>query len=305
MNILAARLAVIATSIALLAGCGGGPEDTARAAPVSEDFLTAPVWDDGAAEVAFYRVERTRTPYGEGEEQSFLVGTYVVKHEFSPERMSKANGSEPDAQPSFKLALFYQFASGGYEYKRAWVTNARQHDLRPYKASFTMFDWCANSYRELAIPEDGRGSFLYRSDDYGNASGDFDYRGGAYPPALIPMLVRAMDFSAGEVAFDVLLDDGSTVAATARLAGLRSVRINDEEFEGEEVIVTYAAEVPSVIAERADSEERYVRAPAGERHLLEVAGASGAYRMTLVEAVRSAYWEEDVFDRLQVVGERP
>lgn len=306
MLLITARLAIISCALSLLVGCGSGsPEDTSRAAPVSAEFLTASFWDDGAAEVAFYRVERSRTPYGEGEAQDFLVGTYVVKHDFSPDRMSKANGEEPGAEPSFKMALFYQFTSGAYEYKRAWVTNARQHDLRPYKASFTMFDWCANSYRELAIPSDGRGAYLFRSDDYGNASGDFAYRGGAYPPAMVPMLVRALAFDGGDVPFEVLLEDGTTVAATARLAGVRTVPVGDEEIEGEEIAIIYSADVPSVIAERADREERYVRAPAGERLLLLVEGASGAYRMALVEAVRSAYWEEDLFSGLERVEERP
>jgi hypothetical protein len=268
-------------------------------------FLTQEIWDDGRAEVAFYRVERTRGPYGEGEAQSFLVGTYLVKHDFSPARMSKALETDADAAPSFKYAFFYEFESGSYEYKRAWVANAGQSDLRLMKSSFTMFDWCANSYRELAVPASGEASFLYRSDDYGNDSGTFDFVDGAYPVALLPLLVRALDFSVSrEVTFHVLLDDGRRVPATARLAE-DSRDGTGGSVDREAVVVRYTEPVPSLIGERADLEETWYRAPAGDRLLLGVEGASGAYRMELVESLRSAYWEENLWPRLQQVGERP
>ena len=50
-----------------------------------------------------------------------------------------------------KGITFYELQSGSYQYKRPWVTNARQRDLRPYKASFSSFDWCSNRYEELAF----------------------------------------------------------------------------------------------------------------------------------------------------------
>ncbi len=300
------RTFLIISIAAVIFGCGEKGEDRALQPSLSSPFLEAGFWDDGAAEVAFYRVSRTRTPYGEGDVQEFTVGTYVVKHDFSPSRMSKSLEGDPDAVPSFKVATFYSFDSGSYDYRRSWVTNARQSDLRPIKSSFTMFDWCANSYREIAISDNGDATFLFRSDDYGNDEGRFRYQGGAYPPELIPTLVRALAFENGEEhAFAVQLQDGSTVGATARLAGTESFTAPSGDFVAERILVRYEYEVPSIIGEIADREEEYLRAVTGERHLLSIRSATGDYEMTFVEAVRSPYWEENVWDLLTHVDLRP
>lgn len=278
----------------------------AGAPPLDASFLTQDLWDDGQAEVAFYHVERTRGPYGEMESQEFLVGTYLVKHDFSPSRMSKALEGDADAAAAFKYAFFYEFESGSYEYKRNWVTNARQDNLRPIKTSFTMFDWCANSYRELAVPASGEASHLTRTDDYGNASGTFDYGDGAYPPAMLPLLIRALDFSSSEeVDFHVLLWDGQRVAASARLAARETVDTEDGPREAEAILVRYSEPVPSLIGEQSDTEETWWRAPAGDRALLAMEGSSGEYRLALVEDLRSAYWDENLWPRLRRVTERP
>jgi len=290
-----------------LAGCAVHSADAPAGEPVMDEaFLSAPVWDDGQAEVAFYRLVRTRSPYGEAEEQDILVGTYLVKHDFSPSAMSKAESNHDDGVASFKAALFYAFESGSYEYRRAWVTNARQSDLRPFKTSFTMFDWCANSYHELAIPATGDASYLYRSDDYGNEAGTFTYRSGSFPPALIPTFVRGLDFTQEEEhEFGVLLDDGTIVTARARLEGRVQLERGGGAVEADRVLIRYDSRVPSVIAEFADPEETYWRGATGERLLLAIEGSSGAYRLDLIEALRSAYWEEDLWSRLQEVNRRP
>lgn len=295
-------------SAVFVAGCIDPSESSSVPSQeaVDEDYLTASLWDDGQGEVAFYEVQRTQNQYGEAEDQQFLVGTYLVKHPFSPEDMSKATEEEEGAVSSFKYALFYEFESGSYQYKRSYVTNARQEDLSPLKASFTSFDWCSNLYEELAFRPDGSVEVLMRSDDYGNRHERFESRANAYPPALVPLLVRGLDFSEEEEhTFQIVLPEERYVSAQARYAGTDTLDLPDGELPAERITVTYDEAVPSVIAEEADQEETYWRSTDSERALLRLEGASGRYRMELVEKLRSPYWEEDLWPELARVSERP
>jgi hypothetical protein len=306
------RLAAVLLALAV-AGC------TARSAPAPDAdapaadapayldtaFLQQAVWDDGQAEVAFYRVERTRNQYGQPAEQAFTVGTYLVKHDFSAARQTKV--TDGSGQEAFKYALFYEFESGSYQYKRSYVANAARADLAPLKRSFVSFDWCANQYRELAFRPDGTVRALMRSDDYGNTEATFAATPGAYPPALLPLVVRALDFggTGGPARFAVQLDDGTTVDAMARLASKATLTLPGGAREAERIEVAYAAPVPSVIGERSDTEETFWRAPDGARRLLRWEAASGRYRMTLVEALRAPYWRENLWPTLDRVTARP
>lgn len=269
-------------------------------------FLLDDFWNDGQAEVAFYQVERTQNQYGRADEQSFLVGTYVVKHDFDRAAASKATSESADAVSSFKYALFYEFESGSYEYKRNYVINAAQADLLPLKDSFTSFDWCANIYREMNFAPDGQVAAFMRSDDYGNWETTFEYQSKAYPPSLLPMLVRGLDFSGqAEHAFTIVHGRGEYVPATARLAGTETVETAAGALPAERIVVTYEAPVPSLIGEESELEETYWRGTDDERLLLKLASATGRYQMTLVENLRSAYWRENLYTRLQRVAERP
>jgi hypothetical protein len=291
-------------SIGLL-GCGGPSANPASAPSITDgNALTADVWNDGQAEVAFYRVERARDQYGNANEQQFLVGSYLVKHRFSPEEMTKT--TDGSGVSSFKYSLFYELESGSYQYKRNWVVNARQEDLRPYKQSFTSFDWCSNLYREMAFTPDGRVEVRMRSDDYGNRRTSFGFRPQSYPAAQIPLLVRGLDLSRDTLSFSVAVaDSGAFVPAQAVVQGRDSVETEAGRFAAERIEVTYEAPVPSPIAETAAQRETYWVEPGPQRRLLRVEGGDGRYHMTLVEHLRTPYWKENIWNRLASVQERP
>lgn len=302
------RAALLAIFLAgFVVACGGpsaAPDDAS--APITDsDYLTADLWDDGQAEVAFYRVERTRDQYGRTNDQTFTVGTYLVKHRFSPSEMTKK--TDGSGIPSFKYALFYEVESGSYEYKRNWVVNARQRDLRPFKHSFTSFDWCSNQYRELAYPHDGPIESRMRSDDYGNRRSSFKGRQHSYPPAALPVLVRSLDFDrADTLSFAVTVADSNAhVSAKAVEGATETLDTPAGPLEATAVHVSYEAPVPSLIGEESDRRETYWRSTGPERHLVRVAAESGRYRMTLVEARRSAYWKENVWAHVDRIDERP
>ena len=293
--------------IGVLAGCGSSPASSEKEAPspiTDPSYLMADHWNDGQAEVAFYRVERSRDQYGRARSQQFTVGTYLVKHRFSPTETKKTDGTGVSA---FKYALFYELESGSYQYKRNWVVNARQEDLRPYKQSFTSFDWCSNQYRELAFPPDSPVEVRMRSDDYGNRRSSFEGEPQSYPPAQIPLLVRGLDASAGDtLSFAVVQADSSThVPAQVVFAGPDSVSTPAGTYEARRVVVTYNEPVPSPIGERSARTETYWVGTGPQRRLLRMEAESGRYEMTLVEHLRSPYWQENIWSRLDRVKKRP
>ena len=273
---------------------------------VDDAWLTSSYWDDGAAEIAFYEAERTRDQYGRPKGQSFPVGTYLVKHDFDPRTEAKASGTSSDAVAAFKYAIFYEFESGAYQYKRSYVTNAAQASLAPLKTSLASFDWCSNLYREMAFRADGTVAALMRSDDYGNQETSFARPEGAYPFAQLPLLLRAFDFSSSKrLELRLLLDDGTTVGARAEMAGVERLETPAGTFETEKITLSYDGNVPSLVGERAEGVEHYWRSTGPGRHLVKLEAAGGRYRLTLVEELRSPYWRENFFPRLKNVTARP
>ncbi|HMB90032.1 MAG TPA: hypothetical protein VKP65_04240 [Rhodothermales bacterium] len=300
-------LALLATPL-ILVGCDArsAPPQEATEPITDTAFLTGDAWNDGQAEVAFYQIERTQNQYGEEAEQSFLVGTYLVKHDFDPAAMAKARADAEEAVSAFKYALFYEFESGSYQYKRNYVINAAQADLTPLKASFTSFDWCSNRYRELAFQPDGTVDHLMRSDDYGNSAGSFDYQAHAYPVEAIPVLIRGLDFAEkDEHLFSIVLPEGDYVQARARLDGTDTMDLESGSTEAERIVVMYDTPVPSLIGEETDESETYWRGTDPLRLLLKVESATGRYNMTLVEELRTPYWNENLWPRLERVTTRP
>ena len=271
----------------------------------ADAFLMNGVWSDGQAEIAFYQVERDLDQYGRDNPQSFLMGTYLVKHDFDRVRQSKARRDATDRVSSFKWAAFYEFESdNSYQYKRNFVVNATQKDLTPLKQSYTSFDWCSNQYRELAFGQDGRVDFLMRSDDYGNEDESFVAPANAYPATLVPLLVRALDFSqSSEASFLFLLESGTTVPVEATLMGRESVDTPSGRHDAERIRLRYEGDYRSFIARRGAPEEMYWRGLGADRQLLAI--ESESYRVRLVEHVRSPYWKEDVYKKLEKVKTRP
>lgn len=297
------RSSLFVVMVGLLLGCGG---ETTDPAPITDaDYLTGEVWNDGQAEVAFYRVNRSHDQYGKSNKQQFMVGTYLVKHRFSPDEMTKK--TDGTGIPSFKYALFYELESGSYQYKRNWVVNARQKDLRPYKQSFTSFDWCSNLYREMAFSPEEEIEIRMRSDDYGNRRTTFDGQAQSYPPAQIPLLVRGLDVASADTLHFAVADPDSSahVPAHARKVGREQVETPAGTYEADRILVTYDRKVPSPIGEQSGLTEHYWVATGAERRLLKMKAANGRYQMQLVEHLRTPYWKENLWTRLDRVDKRP
>ncbi len=303
-------LLVLVFGVGGLLGCvspSANPSDAERASAsiTDEAYLTADHWNDGRAEVAFYRVQRTRDQYGQANKQTFVAGTYLVKHRFSPTDMTKK--TDGSGTSSFKYAFFYELESGSYQYKRNWVVNARQQDLRPYKQSFTSFDWCSNQYRELAFPPQAQIEYRMRSDDYGNERTTVPPQGQSYPAAQLPLLIRGLDVSSADtISFSVVVPDSSAhVPAQVVQQGIETLETEAGAYEAERLSVTYEASVPSMVGEESALRETYWRGTGPQRRLLRMEAKSGRYQMDLVEHLRTAYWQENLWPRLARIERRP
>ena len=268
------------------------------------------LWNDGQAEIAFYQVERSRNQYGQEAPQEFLAGTYIVKHDYDIDLESKARADSKNSVPAFKAALFFEFESGAYQYKRNWVTNFAMADMAPLKTSYTNFDWCSNQYKEFSFKGDKNGNnqarYLMRSDDYFNEDVNYDVDAATYPADEIRLLVRSFDFSEkARQDFGVLQDNGEIIRAQASLSGKETVSTKAGEMETEIITIKYEKPISSAIGNKSDLVENYWVSTRPDRILVQMAAESGSYKMTLVEDLRSAYWKENFYPALKRVTARP
>ena len=71
----------------------------------------------------------------------------------------------------------------------------------------------------------------------------------------------------------------------------------------ERIQLHYDGEYRSFISRRGAADETYWRVVEADRQLVAI--ESESYRMQLVEHVRSQYWREDVYKKLERVTTRP
>ncbi len=259
-------------------------------------FLQQSIWDDGQAEISIYRATR-----GKGEDaQSFSVGSFVIKHSFDPESGSKA---ESGGVPSFKWAAMFEYEVGSEQFKTSYVINQVKANLHPLKVSMNRFDWCSNTYRELAFLPGGQVRHLMRSDDYGNLQDDRRAKPGVYTFPQMWWLVRAIDLSNSPVQFQVETFDGQRTTATATLMGSDTKQFNGESVAVEVIEIHYSEAIPTLLGPTRSSSERFVRAKGGARWLLEAHGEG--YDLEMVEVIRSPYWRENIWDLLTRTKARP
>ncbi len=278
---------------------------TERPELANNGVFSDPLWNDGKAEIAFYQASRTRNQYGKDEKQDFLIGTYLVKHDYDFETESKARSESTNKVPAFKSAQFFEFESGAYQYKRSWVTNFAIADMAPLKSSYNNFDWCSNQYKEMSFDQNQNVKYLMRSDDYGNVEKSYA-SSDAYPVDEIRVLVRSMDATPGkQLEFKLILDSGEIVGVVAQHMGKETIKTEAGDMETAKVQVVYDRAVPSALGVQSDESETYWVSTRPDRLLVQMQGDSGRYKMSLVEDLRSPYWKENFYPNLERVKTRP
>lgn len=276
-------LGLAGLALSLAVGCRPAPNLPEGSGPFALSFVNHPSWDDGRAELSFYRSDA----WGE-EGATHTLETITVKQSYDPRRESKADGVGVDA---FKWILRFQRGQGPERVQVAHVANLARPSLTLLKASHTQFDGCSNQYRELVRRGDRLG-ILVRSDDYGNRSSESEALDG-YPAAALPLLIRALDFTRLSRAELLLLaEDGAWTRATVLPSARVQVPLGDRSIEVDEVRVTFDPPFQLPWGDAPTGAEVYWVGDGPERPLYGFRDAGGGYRVTRTRTVRAAYWAE-------------
>ena len=269
--------------VGLLFACRGPLEIPTDPGPFAAGFVMGPVWDDGQAELASYRVEL------EGEGPGFALSTILVKQAYDPPRESKAEGAGIDA---FKWIVHFRRSAGTEELHHAHVANLARPSLLVLKASHTSFDGCSNRYQEL-VRRGSRLETLERSDDYGNTEGQ-GRQVLAHPIAALPLLVRGIDFGRLTSAELLLVAyDGPTTRAPITKSPLIAMTQAAQEVYVNELRVTFDPPRHLPWGDGPTGAEVYWVGDGPERPLYGWRDAGGGYRIVRERLWRAAYWEVD------------
>ena len=141
-------MTLLAVTGGLAMGCAPLPSATSTQAPsvASESFWAH--WGDGQAEVNGYTIQNSR--YGDtrpGEAVMVFV-TETLTHG----KRVKTDGNQTDTFPVMKLNAIHDFQTGMYDYNvmtSSFVPlNGETPRGVPTKISFSMQEWCGNTYAE-------------------------------------------------------------------------------------------------------------------------------------------------------------
>jgi len=328
MPVLQMRINIVGLVLLFITtGCNhGAPQDNAvenQVNPITDsDFLTQPLWNDGKAEIAFYKVEREFTTNGRTSKHEYWAATVLVKHDFNQRFMGKHELGEMNGLPTYDADKVSSFQWGFFDvnpdifWHSGFVTffiHAAQADLRPLLETQTQISLEGNHYFALRFTPDGTVRRVWTGDALTAPDTTFAYRSHAYPVPLIPLLVRALNFSKTKRhEFWVLypLPKASYVRARAEMIGTDEVETPEGSITSEQIVVRYAERLyyPNGILRHYALEETYWRSVELNRQILkletqeyDVGGDTIKHRLVLMEQLRSQWWREDVKSRLKHV----
>jgi hypothetical protein len=259
---------------------------------LSRDFLTASLWNDGKAEIAFYDVEIHWRAGAEPFTQKFEAVAILVKQSFDPRKLTKVPANDPAKEESFQWSFIYDLGAN----KRSAAVIALQVDLKPLKQTYTEISWEGSCYRELALPLGGKATRLFHCQTQSEPDLPISFPPKTFTPVELPLLVRSLDFSTKKrQQFRITSFDGSSTLATADLVGTETVQIHGAALPAEKIKLQLSGAVPypggmlSLIA----SEETYWRSTGPNRQILRIASRREDqfdYQVRLIEEIRADYW---------------
>ncbi len=276
---------------------------------LDEEFLRSSRWDDGKAEIAFFRVEVDWDYPPEPWKQSYVTTAVLVKHDYDEVELQKVTDEGDHVVPAFQGVSIYEV--GQYRNRLSRAFNARQSDLRPLKQTMTSISWEGSSFREFAFFPDGTVEVLARSDTTRTPNQRLSMPLDSFAIAQIPLLVRALDFDKRpRQVFKVLDLDGNFVEVTAERSITERLETQIGEVLAERIEVRHAeprllvGALTNVVAPR----EIYWRRAGGNRQIVRIEApkfTDGSYRIELVEEIRSTWWREDIRPLLERVDRIP
>lgn len=138
----------------ILAGCAATADYRHQTVPsqAPDDFWDH--WGDGQAEISAYRLTQPRY----GEQHPGQVVLIFVTETLTHAQRVKSDGGHQDAFPVMKLNAVRDFQTGFYDYNIMTSTfvplSGETPRGLPTKQSFSMQEWCGNTYAELTAVHD-------------------------------------------------------------------------------------------------------------------------------------------------------
>lgn len=284
-------------------------------------FLMQPIWDDGKAEIALYDIESTSDAGAGPTVTRRRAAMVLVKHDYNLRYMGKHESVKMNRLTQDDADVISSFMWGFFDVEpdyfdhSGFVTSflhAAQRDLRPLKQTQTQVSLEGNSYRALVYLESGAVRREQTGDTFTAPLVTLPGRAGAYPILQVPLLVRALDFSATDTRhFTVLYPDPelTVVRVEAERLGVEAIETPFGKIQAERIEVRFEDPplYPATLLGFHAPVETYWRGTAAHRPLvriegkgLHVAGAAISYTITLAEETRSTWWREDVREKLNL-----
>lgn len=275
---------------------------------VDPAFTLAPLWNDGKAEISLYRLETEWALPSGPLRQVLRPLILLVKHPIDPQSLKKWSPGDTGEPVS---ALEWQVLYDVNNTRRSRLVTARQRDLRPLRQNYGSLSWEGNCNLDWRLPLGKPAAFQSLCSGSPPKEAPIELPANGFTALQVPLVVRSVSLSgATPRTIQVLDGEGTPVRTELRMLGRETIDVGDRALEAEKIEVRYARVLgfPGAVLSTVAPIELYWRGLEPHRPLLRLEGNSPGfvkYRMELIESFRSAWWEEDVRERLRKLGEVP
>lgn len=268
-------------------------KDTGRQAAESRLGSLA-YWDDGLAEMAYYKA--TDTIYGEP--RSFTRVHLVNRQWMDPRSGVKADRKTPGAVPVLKLNVVEEIPTENYNYRFQTTLFLRRADLTPFKMAVSSQEWCGTTYKHLRWNDD---ALKIDSRSYFPNEGDRTWQVSADATPLEALLLIARDVVADDQPrnLNVLASfrsshqvEPSSMSARLVVAAAVTVTVGADRFDARRVDVQWGGQLTGFVVEAAPP-----------YRLLRF--RMGVLRGELLSIERRPYWDRTSKSSFHKPGEAP
>ena len=283
----------LAVTIGVLAGCSSPPSSTPAHPPSIASESVWAHWGDGQAEVNGYTIQNSRYGQTRPGEAVLVFVTETLSHS----KRVKTDGNQHDTFPVMKLNAVHDFQTGLYDYNvmtSSFVPmNGETPRGLPTKISFSMQEWCGNTYAEATTVHDygdPASAIRLQSHNYmdgqGQTTADLPLQPNPTSHDALPTLIRGI---AGP-----LLSPGETLSVNL-LPRMSDSHMNQRPWSWQPAILF-----------RSQTPQR-VTVPAGEYDAFSVRveptiGATVTYWVETNPPHRIIGWESDNGEKASLTG---
>lgn len=263
-------------------------------AGTDRSLSTLPIWDDGLAEMAYYRaIDRI---YGELREYTRVV--LLNRQWMDPVSVVKAEQITNEAVPVFKLNVVEQIPTANYNYRFQTTVFLTRPNLTPLKMAVSSQEWCGTTFKHLLWSDAG---VTVKSFSYFPNEGDHTWKTETDAVPYEALLVMARDVAADGRArtLDILapMRSNHEVMPTVTAARLiprpaTGVIVAAGRYKARRIDVEWDGPLTGFLVE-SDPPYRLLRYQAGPA------------RGELLHVERRAYWDQDSNSAFYKQGQAP